>query len=85
MTPSASKPPHRRRSKPASTTGGANPPGRPLSKMRTIGETAEILNTSSRTVRRLIGARSLTVHRFGRLVRIADADIEALLADNRSI
>ncbi len=29
--------------------------GRPLSKLRTIDETAELLNVSPRTVRRLIG------------------------------
>lgn len=58
---------------------------RSITKLRTIEETAELLNTSSRTVRRLIESGALPVHRFGRLVRISDKDIEALLAENRSI
>jgi excisionase family DNA binding protein len=58
--------------------------GRPLTKLRTIDETAELLNLSPRTVRRLIDSGALQVHRFGRLVRIADGDIAALLAANRS-
>jgi excisionase family DNA binding protein len=42
------------------------------------------LNISSRTVRRLAASGALPVHRFGRLVRIADVDIAAFLAANRS-
>jgi excisionase family DNA binding protein len=57
--------------------------GRPLTKLRTIDETAELLNVSPRTVRRLIDSGALQVHRFGRLVRIADGDIATLLAENR--
>jgi excisionase family DNA binding protein len=52
---------------------------RPISKMRTIPQTAEILETSEKTIQRLIKAKKLRAHRFGRLVRIADADIAALL------
>jgi|HubBroStandDraft_3_1064219.scaffolds.fasta_scaffold1094337_2 excisionase family DNA binding protein len=64
---------------------GAGMLGRPVSKLRTIDDTAEILNTSSRTVRRLIASGALPVHRLrGRLVRISDADIAAFLAANRS-
>jgi excisionase family DNA binding protein len=58
--------------------------GRPLSKLRTITETAELLNVSPRTVRRLIDAGDLRVHRFGRAVRIGDEEIAVLLAANRS-
>jgi excisionase family DNA binding protein len=59
--------------------------GRPLSKLRTIDETAELLNVSPRTVRRIIDSGALGVHRFGRLVRIADADLAVLLAASRSV
>jgi excisionase family DNA binding protein len=52
---------------------------RPLTKLRTISETAEILQTSSRTVQRLIACGKLRAHRIGRLVRIEDADIAGLL------
>jgi excisionase family DNA binding protein len=58
--------------------------GRPLSKLRTIDEAAELFNASPRTVRRLIESGALPVHRLGRLVRISDDDIAAFLAANRS-
>jgi excisionase family DNA binding protein len=57
---------------------------RPISQLRTIDETAEILNTSPRTVRRIIDSGALPVHRFGRLVRISDDDIAVLLAASRN-
>ena len=57
---------------------------RPISQLRTIDETAEILNTSPRTVRRLIDSGALRVHRLGRLVRISDDDIAVLLAASRN-
>lgn len=59
--------------------------GRPITKLRTIDETADLFNTSTRTVRRLIDSGALPVHRLGRLVRIADADIAAFLAANRTV
>jgi excisionase family DNA binding protein len=55
------------------------PSGRPLSKLRTISQTAEILQTSNRTVQRLIACGRLRAHRIGRLVRIKDDEIAALL------
>ena len=58
--------------------------GRLPAKLFTIDEAAELLNISSRTVRRLAASGALPVHRFGRLVRIADVDIAAFLAANRS-
>jgi excisionase family DNA binding protein len=58
---------------------------RQLDKLRTIPETAEILQTSERTVRRLIASGELRAHRFHRLVRIADADIAALLDATRTV
>ncbi len=66
-------------------TTSAGTRGRPVTKLRTIDETAELFNTSSRTVRRLIESRVLPVHRLGRLVRISDEDIAAFLAANRSV
>ena len=56
-----------------------------LLSCRTIDETSDVLNVSPRTVRRLIDSGALPVHRFGRLVRIADADIAVLLAENRIV
>jgi excisionase family DNA binding protein len=57
---------------------------RPVTKLRTIDETAELLAVSRRTVRRLIDSGALPVHRLGRSVRISDDDIAALLAATRS-
>ena len=45
---------------------------RPVSKLRTIDETAELFSVSKRTVQRLIESGALPVHRLGRLVRISD-------------
>jgi excisionase family DNA binding protein len=59
--------------------------GRPVAKLHTIDDVAELFNTSSRTVRRLVASGTLPVHRLGgRLIRISDADIAAFLAANRS-
>lgn len=71
-------------SKAASGTNGSGTQRRPLTKLRTIEETADVLNVSPRTVRRLIDLGALPVHRFGRLVRIGDGDIAVLLAAARS-
>jgi excisionase family DNA binding protein len=60
-------------------------PGRPVGKLHTIPETAEILQTSARTVQRLIASGQLRAHRFRRLVRIGDADIAALLDAARTV
>jgi excisionase family DNA binding protein len=51
--------------------------------MRTIDETAEMINVSSRTVRRLIDSGKLAVHRFGRSVRISEIDLAQLIAASR--
>jgi excisionase family DNA binding protein len=69
----------------APRTTGPGMRGRPLTKLRTISETAELLNTSTRTIRRLIQSGALPVHRLGSLVRISDDDIAALLAATRSL
>jgi excisionase family DNA binding protein len=72
---------------PTSETGSRTPAtgvrGRPVTRLRTIDEVAELLNVSPRTVRRLIESGALPVHRLGRLVRIADADLATFLAANR--
>jgi excisionase family DNA binding protein len=68
----------------ASRTIGTGFRARPLARLRTINEAAELLNISPRTVRRFIESGALPVHRFGRLVRIADADLAGLLAASRS-
>ena len=85
MTFRTSRPSQSPASKAASRITATGTRGRPLTKLRTINETAELLNTSSRTVRRLIEFGALPVHRIGRSVRISDADIGSFLAVNRSV
>jgi excisionase family DNA binding protein len=79
---SRTKPKESASASPSGATSSAR--GRPLTRLRTIDETADLLNVSPRTVRRLIDSGVLHVHRFGRLVRIADGDIAVLLAANRT-
>jgi excisionase family DNA binding protein len=71
-------------SMPSSPIAGADTRARPLTKLRTSYEAAELFNTSTRTVRRLIDSGALPVHRLGRAVRISDADISVFLAASRS-
>jgi len=52
-------------------------------KFRTIAHVAEMLDVSTRTVRRWIADHELAVHRFGSAVRIADADLKVFLALHR--
>jgi excisionase family DNA binding protein len=58
---------------------------RPVTQLRTVAQTAELLGTSTRTIHRLIQSHALPVHRLGRLVRVSDADIAAFLAATRSV
>ena len=51
----------------------------------TIAELAERLNVCERTVRRWIALGLLPVHRFGRTVRISQADLAAFLATHRDV
>jgi excisionase family DNA binding protein len=84
MTHRTTNPPQNAASK--AQTAGTGTRGRPIAKLRTIDETAELFNASPRTVRRLIESGALPVHRLpGRLVRISDADIATFLAATRSV
>ena len=85
MTSRRSNPPPSPTSETGSRTTGTDVRGRPLTRLRSIDETAALLNLSPRSVRRLIESGALPVHRFGRLVRIADADVAVLLAASRSV
>jgi excisionase family DNA binding protein len=64
---------------------GTSPSGRSVKRPHTIAETAEILNVSTRTVRRLIDSGALRADRVRpRLPRISDEAIRELLAANSS-
>jgi excisionase family DNA binding protein len=56
------------------------PPANPKQQLRTIADTAERLNVSTRTVRRMIDAGELRIIRIGRSVRIDDDDLEKAIA-----
>src|SRR5262245_34123032 len=85
MTPRTSRSPQSPAPTTASWAPGARFRGRPMTRLRTIDEAAELLNVSPRAVRRLIDSGALPAHRFGRAVRIGDEDIVVLLAANRSV
>jgi excisionase family DNA binding protein len=52
-------------------------------KFYTIAQIAELLEVSTRTVRRWIARGALAVHRIGNLVRISEADLRSFLARSR--
>jgi excisionase family DNA binding protein len=53
------------------------------SKLYTVAQAAERLNTTQRFVRRLIAERRIAFVRLGRHVRIADEDLEAFIGKGR--
>ena len=57
---------------------------RSFSTFFTVADIAERLDVCERTVRRWIDEGLLRVHRFGRTVRIAEADLAAFLAMHRA-
>jgi excisionase family DNA binding protein len=48
-------------------------------KLLTVQECAELTGTSAAFWRKAVSRRRIPVHRIGRLVRIAQGDLEALL------
>jgi excisionase family DNA binding protein len=52
-------------------------------QLRDVGSVARRLGVSTKSVRRAIAAGYLTAHRLGRLLRVADSDLEAYLARRR--
>jgi excisionase family DNA binding protein len=75
-----SKLPQTPASSPLRGTGARN---RPVSKLRTIDELADLWGISGRTLQRAIKSGALRSHRIGRLRRISDADAAAFLEENR--
>ena len=49
----------------------------------TVAEVAEAVDVSTRTVRRWIKSGELAAHHFGAVVRIAESDLKAFLAQHR--
>jgi excisionase family DNA binding protein len=55
-----------------------------IPKFFTIAQVAELLEVSTRTVRRWIDTGVLVTHRFGGVVRVAEHDLRAFLAQHRA-
>ena len=60
-----------------------NDGGGKIPKFFTVNQIAEMLDISTRTVWRWIKSEALAVHRFGGVVRVAEADLKAFLAAHR--
>jgi excisionase family DNA binding protein len=56
-----------------------------VGKFYSIGEVAELLGVSTRTVRRAIERKDLVAHKLGRPVRIAEADLKIFIARHRCL
>ncbi len=56
-----------------------------LPQLLTLQDTAGILNTSMKTLRRRIDAGQLPVIRDGRIVRVHPADLERYISARRSL
>ena len=54
-----------------------------LPRLLAVGEVAELLQVSSKTVRRWIERQELRTHRLGRQLRVADEDLAAFLGQRR--
>ncbi len=63
------------------TTPGTSP----LPALYSVTETAKLLKVSPRTVRRWIEKGDLTVHRFGRQIRITDSDLVTFIRQCREL
>ncbi len=48
-----------------------------------IGEVADFLGVSTRTIRRWIDKEKLVAHRFGAVVRIAEPDLQTFIVGHR--
>ena len=53
-------------------------------RFHTLGDVAEILKGSERTVHRWVKAGHLPAHGFGRAVRISQPDLQAFIASRRT-
>jgi excisionase family DNA binding protein len=53
--------------------------------LHTVQQVADTLQISDKQVRRWINAGDLIAHRFGRQLRVADADLRAFVAQRRIV
>ena len=55
----------------------------PLPELYSVTETAKLLKVNPKTVRRWIENGDLTVHRFGRQIRITEPDLVTFIRQHR--
>ena len=55
-----------------------------MARFYTVAQVADLLEVSTRTVRRWIADGDLPVHRFGRAVRIEETDLRAFIGEGRT-
>jgi excisionase family DNA binding protein len=63
--------------------GGADDAYAGPDRFYSISEVAELVGVVTRTVRRWIDDKLLVAHRIGRVLRIAEADLQAFFAAHR--
>jgi excisionase family DNA binding protein len=54
-----------------------------LPRLFSVSDTAQHLGVSARTVRRWIDEESLSIHRLGRQIRIAEPDLASFIRQRR--
>ncbi len=52
-------------------------------KFYTVDQVAEVLDVSTRSIRRWIKEKKLVAHHFGAAVRVAETDLKAFVAEHR--
>jgi excisionase family DNA binding protein len=57
--------------------------GKASTPLLTIGDVSDLLQVSRKTVRRWIVAGDLVAHRFGRQLRISEADLQTFIRSRR--
>jgi excisionase family DNA binding protein len=57
---------------------------KPTARFYTVAQIADLLAVSPRSVRRWISSGDLRTHRFGRQVRISEADLRAFVEEGRT-
>ena len=63
--------------------GNGQQSGRDQNKFHTLNEVADLLEVSTRTVRRSIDRNELVAHYFGSAVRISESDLKAFIDQHR--
>ena len=51
--------------------------------MLSVNQVADLLNVSTKTVRRMIDERDLHHHRIGRIIRVSEEDLRAYINGTR--